>query len=136
RRFVIRPRPLYRRLHGVITAYGNRSATVWQQTFKALADPSIRAAEREGKAMARRLSLPADREREAIAQAAMLGIGPTDRIVTVHVRESGYRSTAGLRQRQWDELRNARIETYFAAFNALVERGFTVVRLGDPSMTP
>ena len=56
--------------------------------------------------------------------------------MTVHVREPGYRTTAGLRQRDWDDLRNARIETYHEAFMALVARGYTVVRLGDPTMTP
>jgi putative glycosyltransferase (TIGR04372 family) len=56
--------------------------------------------------------------------------------VTVHVRESGYRSAAGLRQRSSDHFRNANIESFFPAFRALVERGYTVVRLGDPTMTP
>jgi len=54
----------------------------------------------------------------------------------VHVRESGYRSASGLRQRSWDEVRNAQIETFFPAFSALTERGYTVVRLGDATMTP
>ena len=66
---------------------------------------------RRGQAIARRLRLPADAERDAIAAAAALGIGADARIVTVHVREAGYRSAAGLRQRQWDTLRNARIAT-------------------------
>jgi putative glycosyltransferase (TIGR04372 family) len=33
-------------------------------------------------------------------------------------------------------VRNARIETYLEAADFLVQRGYTVVRLGDPSMTP
>lgn len=83
-----------------------------------------------------RLALPADRERAAIEHAAALGISLTRPLVTVHVRESGYRLAAGLRQRRWDVVRNARIDTYFDAFSALVERGYTVVRLGDPTMVP
>jgi len=83
-----------------------------------------------------RLRIPADREREVAREAAALGIDATRPIVTVHVRESGYRSRSGLRQRSWDHVRNARIESFFAAFGELVRRGYLVVRLGDPTMTP
>jgi putative glycosyltransferase (TIGR04372 family) len=83
-----------------------------------------------------RLALPPEGEREAVARAAELGLGPADRLITVHVRESGYRSAAGLRQRPLDLLRNARVDTYFDAFSALAARGYKVIRLGDPTMTP
>ena len=33
-------------------------------------------------------------------------------------------------------MRNARIESYFEVADYLVRRGYTVIRLGDPSMTP
>ncbi len=82
-----------------------------------------------------RLRLPPRLEQQAAKEAARLGIGPGRPIVTVHARESGYRASAGLRQRQWDEWRNANVASYFKAFRALVERGYTVVRLGDPTMT-
>ena len=35
-----------------------------------------------------------------------------------------------------DQTRNARIESYLQAVDYLVQRGYTVIRLGDPSMTP
>jgi putative glycosyltransferase (TIGR04372 family) len=136
RRFILRPRAIYRRLKAANAQYAERSSKAWQRTFKEHASRRLRDAERAGHEMPLRLSLPVDREREAAALAGALGIGPDDRIVTLHVRESGYRATAGLRQRPLDDLRNARIETYGEAMNALVERGFTVVRLGDPTMTP
>ena len=77
-----------------------------------------------------------DREREVAAEAARLGIDPNRPIVTVHVRELGFRAGAGLTQRSWDLVRNGKVATYRDAFAALVERGFTVVRLGDSTMTP
>ena len=136
RRFVLRPRPIYRRLRAANAAYAALSSALWQKTFKQQASTRLREAERKGIEMPLRLALPADGEREAIAQAAALGISPTTPLVTVHVRESGYRPAAGLRQRNWDVLRNARIDTYFDAFSALVDRGYTVVRFGDRTMVP
>jgi len=136
RRFVVRPRPVYRRLRAANAAYASLSSTLWRQAFKQQASKRLRDAERQGIAMPLRLALPAGREKDAIEQASALGISPTTPLVTVHVRESRYRSAAGLRQRSWDVLRNAQVETYFEAFSALVERGYTVVRLGDRTMTP
>ena len=128
RRFVVRPRPIYRRLRAANAAYAFLSSTLWRQTFKQQASKRLRDAEHQGIEMPLRLALPADRERAVIEQASALGIGLTTPLVTVHVHESGYRSAAGLRQRRWDVLRNAQIETCFEAFSALVERGYTVVR--------
>ena len=136
RRFVLRPRPLYRRLRAANAAYASLSSALWRQTFKQQASTRLRDAEHKGIATPLRLTLPPDRERAVIEQASALGISLTTPLVTVHVRESSYRSAAGLRQRSWDVLRNARVETYFDAFSALAERGYTVVRLGDPTMTP
>jgi putative glycosyltransferase (TIGR04372 family) len=136
RRFILRPRPLYRALKAANAEYAERSSKAWQRTFKQHASRRLREAERGGHDVPLRLSLPVEREREAAAAARTFGIGPGDPIVTVHVRESGYRATAGLRQRPLDELRNARIEAYGEAMDTLVQRGFTVVRLGDPTMTP
>jgi putative glycosyltransferase (TIGR04372 family) len=116
----------HRWLKGSIAAYTARSDARWKRLAggAAEADAPIR------------LRLPAGVEPVVEREAARLGIDPGRRIVTVHVREGGYRSTAGLRQRGWDESRNARIETFLPAFAALAARGYTIVRLGDPTMTP
>jgi putative glycosyltransferase (TIGR04372 family) len=135
RRFILRPRASYRSLKRANNEYAKRFSSAWKRTF-AQASRRLRSAEQAGTEIPLRLSLPPERERDAIEQAARLGIGPADRLVTVHVRESGYRSTAGLRQRPLDLLRNARIETFLDAFDALVDRGYRVVRVGDPTMTP
>lgn len=85
------------------------------------------------------------RRAEALARAA--GIPLDTPLATVHAREPGYKlhgrevhqkaqmqaTTKGYRD---DSLRNARIETYGPAIDLLVSRGYTVVRIGDPSMTP
>lgn len=136
RRFIARPRPFYQRLRAANAAYGSRSSARWRLLFKHQATRRLRDAERKGREVPLRLALPANRERDAIEQASALGISTAKPLVTVHVRESGYRPAAGLRQRRWDVVRNARIETYADAFTALVERGYTVVRIGDRTMTP
>ena len=79
----------------------------------------------------------------ASALAAAIGVPPGAPIVAVHAREAGWKrgrevqdkEYRGERQRD-DSTRNVRIETYFAAIDCLVSRGFTVVRLGDASMKP
>jgi putative glycosyltransferase (TIGR04372 family) len=136
RRLIVRPRPIYKKLQAAHAAYAGLAAKRWQRTFKQHASAKLRAAEREGRELPLRLSLPPEGEREAVARAAELGIPPAARLVTVHVRESGYRSAAGLRQRPLDLLRNAHVADYFDAFAALAARGYTVVRLGDTTMTP
>lgn len=82
---------------------------------------------------------PAARE-EAIRQARAHGITPDMRVVCIHSREPGYKQGAELQDvkpgGRDDGTRNARIESYFPAIDHLVGRGYTVVRLGDPSMTP
>jgi putative glycosyltransferase (TIGR04372 family) len=135
RRVLLRPRRWQRALKQANSAYASLTSRGWRQTFEH-ASARMREGEARGTPLQLRLALPPEHEREAARQAAVAGLGPADRIVTVHVREAGYRSAAGLRQRDWDVLRNARIETYQAAFAALVARGYTVVRLGDPTMTP
>jgi putative glycosyltransferase (TIGR04372 family) len=125
RRMLMR-RGSYRWLKESIAAYSARSDARWKRLAGG-------AAEAEAPV---RLRLPAGVEPAVEREAAGLGIDSGSRIVTVHVREGGYRSTAGLRQRGWDDVRNARIETFLPAFAALAARGYTVVRLGDPTMTP
>ena len=86
------------------------------------------------------VSLPPALDQLARQQAAEYGIPADARIVTLHVREAGYKRgqemedvKPGVRE---DAVRNAHIEHYFAAIEHLVGLGYTVVRLGDASMTP
>jgi len=58
------------------------------------------------------------------------GLGPDDRIVTLHCREAGYRVA------DRHDLRNVDVASYVPALKALVARGYRVVRLGDRTMTP
>lgn len=84
-------------------------------------------------------------ERAALEAAQALGIDLERPIVTVHARESGYKRGREVQdKRGWDRqrrprddsTRNAAVENYFKAVDALTARGFTVVRLGDQSMRP
>lgn len=84
-------------------------------------------------------------ERRAVELAAAAGIDPDEPIVTVHVRERGWKlgqdtqDHGGRRGTRYgrpdDTVRNAWIETHFDAIDMLVGRGYKVVRLGDPTMT-
>ena len=76
----------------------------------------------------------------ARASAQAVGLDPDAPIVTLHVREAGWKfgremqdAKPGSRD---DSTRNAQIAHYHDAIDELVSRGFVVVRLGDPSMTP
>lgn len=75
----------------------------------------------------------------AAAAAARVGIDLEAKFVTLHVRERGYKIGREFQDAKGDprddSTRNARIETHFDAIDLLVERGYTVVRIGDPSMT-
>ena len=68
--------------------------------------------------------------------AERAGLDAARPIVTLHVRESGYRQRPSGRQQQLDRLRNGRIETYRLAVTWLMERGYQVIRIGDSTMTP
>lgn len=77
---------------------------------------------------------------EAAALAAAHGITPEARLVCIHARERGYKRGRELQDTKPhdgrdDGARNARIESYLTAVDELVARGYTVIRLGDPSMT-
>jgi len=81
------------------------------------------------------------RERQAVDAAGRAGIDPNARIVTLHVREPGYKLGREMQdvkpeRKRDDSTRNARVEDYFDAVDFLVGRGYTVVRIGDPTMTP
>ena len=69
---------------------------------------------------------------DAEARAVMRSLGLVDvPLVTLHVREGGSK-----RSELRDAARDASIETCLPAVDELVQRGFTVVRIGDPAMTP
>lgn len=61
-------------------------------------------------------------------------------IVTLHAREAGWKKGREIHERKLgardDSARNSRIESYFDAIDLLISRGYTVVRVGDPSMVP
>lgn len=80
-----------------------------------------------------RTYLPTELVARAAREAARLGIDSARPIVTLHARESGYKAVHG--DAPTDTMRNARIETYLPAIDELVARGFTVVRIGDATMT-
>ena len=82
------------------------------------------------------VGLPAHREEQAAEVAERLGVPATARIITLHVREPGYLGDIPYNLRRRALARNARIETYFEAIDHLVSNGYTVVRIGDPTMTP
>lgn len=72
--------------------------------------------------------------------ARRIGLDLEKPMITLHVREAGFKfgnemqdAKPGSRD---DSTRNARIESYFKAIDFLTARGFTVVRIGDPSMEP
>lgn len=78
------------------------------------------------------LTMDSALEERGAAVLAGFGVSPDAPIVTVHVREEGY--NAGLSR--FMHQRDGRFETYGQAIGELVRRGFTVVRLGDRTMTP
>jgi putative glycosyltransferase (TIGR04372 family) len=87
------------------------------------------------------VQLRADAEAEAAAAALAHGIDPRARLVCIHARESGYKrgheiQDAKPHSGRDDRVRNARIASYLPACDHLIGLGYTVVRLGDPSMTP
>lgn len=84
---------------------------------------------------------PSERERGDIL-ARQLGVFDTDKIVTLHVRQRGYLEAIALKGRDlggmvedYSTFRNSTIEIYLPAIRYLVERGYVVVRTGDPTMT-
>ncbi|MDF1793100.1 MAG: TIGR04372 family glycosyltransferase [Thalassobaculaceae bacterium] len=87
-------------------------------------------ADRAGDARGGILALPDPAQPELARFFRQTGLSPRDRIVTLHCREKGFR--ADIHQR----LRNVDIATYLPAIEALAARGYRVVRLGDPTMTP
>ena len=86
---------------------------------------------REASAHPLPVSLPPDLETDARRQAAAAGIDLDRPVVTLHMREAGSKPD----RRPREAARNVEVESCFPAIDLLVERGYTVVRLGDPSMS-
>jgi putative glycosyltransferase (TIGR04372 family) len=57
------------------------------------------------------------------------GVKRGDKFVCLHVRESGFHTAS-------DGHRNAPLEDYFTAIEAITQRGVWVIRMGDSSMSP
>jgi len=57
-------------------------------------------------------------------------------IVTLHIRESGFKNSHGVKEGPDGPFRNANILNYLLAINYLIKKGYYVVRLGDKTMTP
>ena len=80
--------------------------------------------------------LPVTDGLEALKQAEAVGISAQTRLVSLHVREAGFRSRPGRPEDRSISTRNAQIESYNKAIDFLVQQGYFVVRIGDPTMTP
>ena len=70
-----------------------------------------------------------------------LGIHPEARLVGLHVRESGFKAGRELHDVKPEHLRNDAVRNvttanYLPALDFLSRQGFTIVRIGDPTMTP
>ena len=137
RKYLLERRVLYARLKAVNADYAAHCGQTWQALYRSHVLEPLRTTAAAGETPPLlRLRLPADQLVRVTRAASALGVPDAAPIVTVHVREAGFRKASQLRQREWDDIRNARIESFQLAFEALVERGYTVVRLGDPTMTP
>jgi putative glycosyltransferase (TIGR04372 family) len=73
---------------------------------------------------------PPERSPEMLSFLAARGVNPSGPYVTLHCREDGFK-LKGVHGP-----RNASIGDYAPAIRDLLRRGYTVIRLGDPSMTP
>lgn len=78
--------------------------------------------------------LPSDMADQASSDALAAGVDLDARLATLHVRESGFKSGLG-GESPADAIRNARIDDYRLACDRLASAGFTIVRVGDPSMS-
>lgn len=76
----------------------------------------------------------------AMRLASQAGIPDDARLISLHVRERGYKLGREAQDKTVvgvdDSVRNARIESHLSAVDFLVAQGYTVIRLGDQSMTP
>jgi len=93
-------------------------------------------------AQAPRGRIPADLLPSLAAEAEKrLGIDPKARLVGLHVRESGFKAGREVHEvkpqmQRNDAVRNVSVTNYRLALDFLARRGFTIVRIGDLSMSP
>jgi putative glycosyltransferase (TIGR04372 family) len=130
------PEPMRDRLRGIRTAFHDWAARVERE---AKARPSYFQRKLLRAPIA--VKLRPEAEAQAAAQAAAFGIAPDAKLVCIHNREPGYKKGLEIQDRKPeagrdDRVRNGRIESYFDACDELVARGYTIIRLGDPTMTP
>lgn len=121
------------RCRHVSNAYEHHIVRAWSSVF---AQARERARTTGSKRHRVRLRLPPASERLVEKVAREVGLDPARPIVTLHVREPGYRTRGAARQRDLDAIREASIDGYAAAVSWLRARGYQVVRIGDPTMTP
>jgi putative glycosyltransferase (TIGR04372 family) len=69
-------------------------------------------------------------------QLAKFGIPKNSWFVSLHVRDAGYNLGSYLAKDEYDSYRNADIDSYREAIDAIVQRGGYVIRVGDPKMKP
>jgi putative glycosyltransferase (TIGR04372 family) len=79
----------------------------------------------------KRFNLTYDEIRNGLAIQGQIGIPSNGRIVVLHNREPGY-----LPQLTYHSGRDAHIENFIPAIEYLTDRGYWVVRIGDPTMVP
>ena len=113
--------------------YEQRVTSAWHAVY---AEARARARTTDSKRHRVRLRLQPNTQMAVDELIQRAGVDPARPIVTLHVRESGYRQRPAVRQQQLDRLRDARIDTYRPAVMWLVDRGYQVVRIGDATMTP
>ncbi len=77
------------------------------------------------------MALKAEEEVEGAAMARQARIDPDRPLVVLHVRSPGYNPT-----HTFNSFRDCDIARYVPAIEMLVRRGYSVLRIGDPSMPP
>lgn len=78
--------------------------------------------------------LPAEERRRALAALETLGLPRDAQFVCVHAREAGFKAWA--QPDGHNTFRDVDIATYLPAIAYLVEEGFWVVRMGEPTVKP
>ena len=119
-------------LREVSHRYEKLVADRWHRLF---AEGRERARATGSKKRPVRVRLRPEAQAEALRLAQGAGLDPARPVVTLHVREAGYRTREAKRQQDLDRIREARVETYRDAVAWLVGRGYQIVRIGDPTMT-
>jgi putative glycosyltransferase (TIGR04372 family) len=69
-------------------------------------------------------------------QLAKFNIPKNSWFVSLHVRDAGYTAGSYLAKDEYNAYRNADIDSYREAIEAIVQQGGYVIRVGDPKMKP